>query len=238
MAEPEGPEQDDHDRHDGGMSGWGLAIIVILILIALGALGWIIYGRLRARRLGIPPPSLNPFANRSTSTFPSPRTGGAFGWLSDKVRSLRNSRYASGAGYESTTSGTRGRSRLDPDEAWDTRVGTEADVYGPGGYYEEQELGLHPAAATDAGRGRSRNRELDERYDEETGRKPRLDPFGDTAERSDMSLRGVSPRPVDMDTSYHGGGGGGGHQAKGSKSSGGSLDNSPTERRSMFTENM
>lgn len=37
---------------------------------------------------------------------------------------------------------------MGPDEAWDTRVGNEADAYGasggPGGYYEEQELGLAP----------------------------------------------------------------------------------------------
>ena len=35
---------------------------------------------------------------------------------------------------------------MDPDEAWDARVGAEADGYGPGGYYEEQELGLRPPA--------------------------------------------------------------------------------------------
>jgi hypothetical protein len=136
------------------------------------------------------------------------------------------------------------RGRLDPDEAWDARVGQEA-------YYEEQELGLHaPAANTtayggggyaqgaspyggyDAGfggqqeRGRSRERELDARYDEEMhgerrGRSP--NPFGDTAEPSNISLRGVSPRPIDTTVGQQG-------QRKDG--------DSPTERRSMFREDV
>ena len=45
---------------------------------------------------------------------------------------------------------------MDPDEAWDARVGAEADGYGSGGYYEEQELGLRPMApATAAAAGRN-----------------------------------------------------------------------------------
>lgn len=146
--------------------------------------------------------------------------------------------------------GPGARRGLDPDEAWDARVGAEADGYGPGGYYEEQELGLRPPpsgayagggygggtqALPDYGeeRGRSISRAnaphigggqkgLDERYDEEMAHE---DPFGDEAERSEM--RGVSPRPHEED---HGhakqGNGGAGH------------DGSPTERRSMFRENV
>lgn len=150
---------------------------------------------------------------------------------------------------------------MDPDGAWDTRVGDEADAYGQGGgYYEEQELGLHPPAAEAGGsyagggyggsrsqalpeygaeqveRGRSRSRDeeafigggqrgLDERYDEEMGRK---DPFGDGAERS--VLRGVDgPGPVELE------GGSGGLRVQKEK---GRHDDSPTERRSMFRENM
>ena len=89
-------------------------------------------------------------------------------------------------------------------------------------------------------RGRSRSRDegfigggqkgLDQRYDEEMGRqvKQAQNPFGDGAERSE--LRGVSPRPAELDGGSHlggkEGGGGGGH------------GDSPTERRSMFRENM
>ena len=131
---------------------------------------------------------------------------------------------------------------MDPDEAWDTRVGAEADGYGEVAY-EEQELGpyRHPEerhvlpeyGVEDAPRGRSRSRDptfigggqdgLDQRYDEEMGRGK--DPFGDhTAERSD--LRGVSPRPHVEGSKAHGKGGGDGQ------------GDSPTERRSMFHENV
>ena len=96
--------------------------------------------------------------------------------------------------------GSRRARGLDPDEAWDTRVGNEADAHGgsgPGGYYEEQELGLAPTPGPDdlyrrhdeAGmsaygegadiRGRSKSRDppdvvggqrgLDMRYDQEMG---------------------------------------------------------------------
>lgn len=140
---------------------------------------------------------------------------------------------------------------MDPDEAWDSRVGAEADGYGAGGYYEEQELGLRPPGGGPYGgsgyggqgqalpeygeereRGRSLSREgpyiggtqrgLDERYDQEMEN----DPFGDEAERSE--LRGVSPRPHED--------GGKGHGKQGS--GGGVQDDSPTERKSMFHENV
>lgn len=111
-----------------------------------------------------------------------------------------------------------------------------------GGYYEEHELGLHPPSeggaysgggyggeggGPDYGgeeitRGRSLSRDIDrniaQRYDQQTGRE---NPFGDQAERSD--LRGVSPRPIEDENHGH---------AK--KDSG----DSPTERRSIFHENM
>ncbi len=141
----------------------------------------------------------------------------------------------------------RGFGPLDPDEAWDARVGTEADAYGPGGYYEEQELGLHrpgglaptpgvaPAGYGEGARGRSLSREpepyiggsqagLDRRYDEEVGKgKQPANPFDDSAEPSNVSLRGVSPRPIDTSLK--------GHKSQDSA-------DSPTERRSMFRENM
>lgn len=151
--------------------------------------------------------------------------------------------------------GRRGFGPLDPDGAWDARVGDEADAAygggggGGGGYYEEQELGLHPIAtdthyggaalpaydaAEEVGRGRGRSRDqagfigggqrgLDERYEEAMGAD---NPFADGAESSE--LRGVSPRPVEME-------GGKGHRVVGSTGSGGS---GGEERKSMFHENM
>ena len=146
----------------------------------------------------------------------------------------------------------RGFGPLDPDDAWDARVGTEADAYGPGGYYEEQELGLHPGQASgivttpglaptgfgEGSRGRGLNRDpepyiggsqagLDRRYDEEMGKRPAANPFDDSVEQSNVSLRGVSPRPV-VETSS---------ASKGHSKGQDSFD-SPTERRSMFRENM
>ena len=138
--------------------------------------------------------------------------------------------------------------------AWDTRVGNEADA-GPGGYYEEQELGLaptpglenpyasqHEAAMPGYGegaRGRSKSRDppgvmggqqgLDTRYDQEMGRTSNQDsnPFSD--EHAAPSLRGVSPRPiVDPSAGQH----------RRDRGGTGSQDNSPTERRSMFRESL
>ncbi|KAF2453349.1 hypothetical protein BDY21DRAFT_374917 [Lineolata rhizophorae] len=276
-------DQDDSSDDSDGISGLAIFFIVLLILLILGSAGYLVYVRLRARRLGLPPPPLNPFSRSSSSganpgLFPAPAPGGVVGWFGDKLAALRNRRSARGA-YESAGlagsgggagayagGGARARGRqghaLDPDEAWDARVGG----VGQDAYYEEQELGLRGPAgaggaagaegyygAGDGGAygggaagggaqaqgpyGASPYAEaggrdsLDERYEEEVGR-GRLggqlrgqDPFGDAAERSDMSLRGVSPRP--LDTSVQGGGGAG---QKG--------DGSPTERRSMFRENM
>ncbi|KAI9660120.1 MAG: hypothetical protein M1821_001472 [Bathelium mastoideum] len=251
------------------MGGWGIFFIVIVVLLILAAIGWIIFTHLRARRLGLPPPSLNPFASRRTNTSgyapSSSRGDGLLGWAKSTYASLRNRRTAGGA-YEGTSlsattpssataarGGRRGFGPLDPDEAWDARVGAEADAYEPAGYHEdeEEELGLHSGGRHAGGTGylpstpgfgvggesearRGGSRELDERYEEEMmGTRGRgrggLDPFGDQAERSDMSLRGVSPRPIDTGVA------GGGHRSTKSLAS---QDESPEERRSMFRENM
>lgn len=223
----------------------GVVFLIVLILLLIGGFGgWVLWSRIKAKRLGLPPPSLNPFARSSSApNYPAPAPGGIRGWIDSQVRKFknRNNRYATGA-YEEPSSygGGRGRGaghRLDPDEAWDARVGNEA-------YYEEQELGLHappqgntaygapsPAFHPEPERGRSRTREYDDGLQVD-GRSAR-DPFGD--ENAASSLRGVSPRPLDhaQDTSY-GGAGAQGHKKKGSGGSG----DSPTERRSMFRENM
>jgi hypothetical protein len=218
------------------------------------------YTHYRARRLGLPPPSLNPFARnrRDNGTYraPAPAPGGIQGWIADKFSGLRNKRTAGGA-YESTgyggargsTSGRRGFGPLDPDEAWDARVDNEA-----GGYYEEQELGLQDpgqgpyggggygevgVAGIEEGRGRSRSRqrELNTRYDEEVhGGASHLNPFGEQAETSNMSMRSLSPRP-----DAEAGGkprGASSHKKSQSLATNGSADNSPTERRSMFHEDV
>jgi hypothetical protein len=241
---------------------WGAFFIIVAFLLVAGLAGWIIYTHLRARRLGLPQPTLssyNPFAGSARYGAPGPAPGGIVGWVNDKVRAFknRNNRSAGGAYEEPLSSNVRGRANnrgfgpLDPDEAWDTRVGTEADAYGPGGYYEEQELGLHRPeglglAATpgmalpgygDGARGRSLSREpkpyiggsqagLDRRYDEEMGKgKKPANPFDDSAEPSNLSLRGVSPHPIHTSNTALG------HKSQDSA-------DSPTERRSMFRENM
>lgn len=123
-----------------------------------------------------------------------------------------------------------------------------------GGYYEEQELGLQDPShgpyagggygdvgvgvgvgGIEEGRGRSRSRqrELDNRYDEEVhGGGGRLNPFGEGAEAS--SMRSVSPRPDAQP---------GKPRAPSHKRGQSSLattgsDDSPTERRSMFREDV
>ena len=181
--------------------------------------------------------------DRHADAYPAP--SGVVAWVKSKIQ---GSGSRSGA-YEQPI-GRGARRGLDPDEAWDARVGAEADGYEASGYYEEQELGLRPPASgayagggygggnqalPDYGeeRGRSISRAggphiaggqkgLDERYDEEMGHE---DPFGDEAERSE--LRGVSPRPHEE---------GKGHVNQ--VSGGGPHDDSPTERRSMFHENV
>ncbi|KAB2580053.1 hypothetical protein BFW01_g2486 [Lasiodiplodia theobromae] len=236
-------------------SGVGIFFGILILLLVIGGVAWVAYTRIRAKRLGLPPPPLNPFARGSRSSlggdsYPAPAPSGIVGWVNDKISALKNgrggrnnARYAAGA-YEEpgAARAARNRGTLDPDEAWDARVGNEAD-YGYG-YEEEQELGLRdPHAGTtpyggggyagsgmyaapphsaglSAGseRGRSRTRELDERYDEEMGHSRGAEnPFGDNAERS--NLRGVSPRPAD------------------SAARGGATGDSPSEsRRSMFRE--
>jgi len=256
------------------MSGWAIFLIVIFVLIAAAAVGWIFFTQLRARRLGLPAPPLLPFSrstNSRTNAYaaPSPAPGGVKDWVTSKFNALRNTRTAGGA-YESTGYGggsglrtdRRAFGALDPDEAWDARVGNEADYGGPGGYYEEQELGLQdpshgpyggggyggppvPMGAVhvggiEDGRGRSRDRQrvLDERYEEEVhggaaATHNQQDPFADQAERSDMSLRGVSPRPV-VDTHATRSSNHKAQQSLGAAST----ENSPTERRSMFREDV
>ena len=231
------------------MNGGIIFLIIFIFAVIFGFAGWTLYARIRAKRLGLPPPSLNPFARSSASSnYPAPAPGGIQGFFQTQVRKFKNRNNRSAAGAYEEPSGYAGRgrgsNRLDPDEAWDSHVGNEA-------YYEEQELGLHApqhqtpygapspgfAPHEEAPRGRSRTREYEDQGSALHAENARSNPFGD---ENASSLRGVSPRPLDyaIDTSYGGAsshrpGGGNAHRKTDS------ADSSPTEsRRSVFRENM
>lgn len=191
----------------------------------------------------LPPPPLKsyiPFLKSSSPSYggPAPAPGGIVGWINDRIRLLRNrnTRTAAGAyegssaynsgGYSGSSRGNhRGFDHLDPDDAWDARVGG----YNP--YEEERELGLAPPPASGhggqyhqqpGGDGYQMNLAVtpgvggpQQQYEEERRGRPRSrspepegppkgagNPFGDEAEPSNISLRGVSPRP--MDSSFAG----------------------------------
>ncbi|PSR92163.1 hypothetical protein BD289DRAFT_459777 [Coniella lustricola] len=262
----------------------GAIVITILVLAVVAAIGWVAYTRWRAQKLGLPPPSFTSFlpflkrdrhSSNSYGAASGSRSGGRGGaagignWFSDTFAKLKNSGNRSAAGaYEGGSGGgyaagggagrgRRGFGALDPDEAWDARVGSEADTFGPGGYYEEQELGLHGGGGGGLSQshgpygGGDHHQHLSyelggggggaETYpmnlaatpglynaghssaSADRGREhaPRSNPFDDdAAEPANISLRGVSPRPMD------GGQGGSGQKRA----------NSPTGRRSIFTE--
>jgi len=198
---------------------------------------------------------------RSSSSYqsqyggPQPRAGGIRGWISDRFRSNKNTRSAAGAYEQPSAAASRnGLGPLDPDEAWDARVGNEG--YGIGSYYpDDQELedrGHHygsggagvgaPAPYTgsgyhmnlagdgaDSSRGRSPNPRATGPSTLAAGPSAAHNPFDDdAAEPSNISLRGVSPRPIDTGKARAAGGGGGG-----------ATQDSPTsvaERRSVFRE--
>lgn len=126
-------------------------------------------------------------------------------------------------------------------------MGNEADAYGPSAYYEEQELSHRdpytgsgypmnlaatpraaPASFGDlslGGAGQQHQHHEEERRGRSRDRDgQQLNPFDDAAEPSNISMRGVSPRPV-IDTAGH-------TRAAGSSSE------SPTERKSVFRENV
>lgn len=234
------------------MNGWLVFAIILILVLSSSYFGWYFYARWNASRNGLPPPSMNPMVAFSSSSgaeasnYPGPAPTGIKGWINTQVRKFknRNNRYTTGSGYEDAgygnsrgVGGGRGAgSRLDPDEAWSSRVGDEA-------YYEEQELGLHEPASThqsanpfagEPARGRSRTRDS---YDEHLDAHGGKNPFGDD---NAASLRGVSPRPVmDADTGYHGAATATMPSAKPHRKNGSvdSHDDSPTEsRRSVFRE--
>jgi hypothetical protein len=214
----------------GHTSGWVIALVLIIIFGLIGGAAFFWYTRIyKPQHSG----------SAGDSAFPSPAPSGIAGWISSKIEALKNRRSRTGAGYEEAGySGARGAPRrgpLDPDEAWDSRVGNEADVYGPGGYYEEQELGLQqPTAYSGAGyaaappsAGFTPAPGLAPSNDRGRSKSPSRNPFGDDAAESlrDVSPRPVSPRPIDTGLT------------RAAKKKDGETDSS-SPRRSMFRENM
>ena len=248
---------------------WGLFFFLLLFLLVIAALGWVVYTQIRARRSGLPPPSLKsyiPFLGSSRSSsatnYPTPRSSGPIEWIKDQFGKMRSGRTARGAyeetggGLESGTgysSGGGRRGRGLEDDAWDTQVGNE-DAYGggPGGYYEEQELGLAPtpglhsepygggSSYMTAGSGgaptyeneRGRSKSRDPAGLQPQGGRQGENPFGDNHEAA--SLRDVSPRP---ETDARGTQGHSKGQSSLDSNRGGGGD-SPTSRKSMFREGL
>ncbi|OAA39850.1 acid phosphatase-like protein [Beauveria brongniartii RCEF 3172] len=204
----------------------GGIIITIVVLAVAAAVGWIVFTQYRARRLGLPTPSLSSYLpwNKRDNPYgpPQPAPGGVSGWFNDQVRKFknRNNRSAAGA-YEPSNrganpAGPRGAHRaLDPDEAWDTRVGNEADNYG---YYEEEltargggggggrrtSTEYHGGSSYNMNLAATPKREREEHdVDLERGRQPSRSPGGGPRGNNPFdddhaeSLRGVSPRPMD-----------------------------------------
>lgn len=222
----------------------GGIVIAIIVLLLAAAVGWVVFTQLRARRLGLPPPSLKSYLpwHKEESPYgpPRPAPGGVVGWFTDQIRKFknRNNRSAAGA-YEqplNTSRGRRGFGPLDPDEAWDTRVGHEADGYG---YYEEDAAGrgrdagnssynMNLAATPGLAGGRGLPGDDEEDRGRRASRSPASGPGGRNPFDDDAgsSLRGVSPRPIDTSV------------GKAKRGGGGSQDSSPTERRSVFRENV
>ena len=235
----------------------GYFFLLLLLLSIFGFVGRVLFIRYRATRQGLPPPSWRSyfwFVPTQNTNYPAARASNPLDWIKDQFAKLRSGRTARGAyeeagdtAYPGPSSGAR-RGRGLEDDAWDTRVGND-DPYeaGPGGYYEEQELGIAPTPGLRnepyAGasqdymnasrseydpdhRGRSKSREPPTA----TGNSGHLDPnpFGDQHESS--SLRSVSPRP-EVDTQGH-------KQQQASLDSDNVLNTSPVNRKSMFREGL
>ncbi|KAF8247095.1 hypothetical protein K440DRAFT_601492 [Wilcoxina mikolae CBS 423.85] len=145
-----------------GLSAGAIAAIVIAVVIIVGLAAWIIHTLLRARKLGLPPPTWRtfvPFVNKGKGSYEPtrPRTGGLFGFLKP----------ARGGYTGAQTRADRTRGAFD-DQAWDARMEGEDELEyrgAPQGVKDtvtgvlprgrEQDLG----AGMEQERGRSRSRE-------------------------------------------------------------------------------
>ena len=247
------------------MDFWYIILMALLLFVILFVI-YMIWLNITARRQGLPF-VFNPFTNISSGrrfSSTTQRSGGLVGWVNNKIREWRYNRNRSAAGayegqslgsFNSGRQGARGRG-LDPDDAWDARVGAEADA----GYYEEDvDLGKDTSYKSpgdlESGRGRQMSREhegpmsggtqagLDHRYRQEMGvptppkdgEQSSQNPFDDSnAHRSDpfddANAAGASPLPPPP-----GEGSTKGHK-KGQESLG--LGLSKEDRRSSFKEDM
>ncbi|KAF2663852.1 hypothetical protein BT63DRAFT_430106 [Microthyrium microscopicum] len=201
------------EPHSSGLSGLWIAIIVAAVLGLTLAAGLFFFRRRAAQR-------------RAFGSAPGPSLDGARAGLSSLWYKMRNPRERSqGAGFEGISAGRAGNTRgagraLDPDEAWDSRVGGEADMfYGDTELHSTAYHGGSEYAGTSRGGMPVENPFGDEHA--QAGQTRGLNPFGD--EHAEAGMRPVSPRPV-IDTSVAGGSGPGIHA-------------SPT-RRSLFKEEM
>jgi hypothetical protein len=161
--------------HHSGISGWAIFLIIAGVIIALILVGSFLVQMRNSREFGTPGP-----------------IDTAKSWLRKATYKIRNPRARStSAGFEGISAGprsaTRNRNVLDPDEAWDSRVGTEYQ-----GYVDETELQSHGlrdgryeefSAPGDGAEGK---------HPASRGRMPAENPFSDDAA---ASLRSVSPRP-------------------------------------------
>lgn len=220
------------------MNALAVVLIVILILVVAGVIAWVLL------KGGLP------FFKSSSSPYgaPQPARGGIVGWVNDRLRALknRNTRTAAGA-YESSGAGgpppgRRGFGPLDPDEAWDARVDNEDQELGLTSHHGDTSYGgsgdgsypmnlattLGDASAEfrdeEHARGRTRSRSPGLA----PGRTTSKNPFDDDADPSNLSMRAVSPRPIDT---------AGPAAAPSTGGKAGQKDpDSPTERRSIFRE--
>jgi len=185
------PTQKPQD-HGGGFPSFLIAIIVIGAIAGLAFLAFVLFRRRAAH-------------SRTFGSAPAgPSLDGAKKGLSALWYKVKNPRArSSSAGFEGISAGpraanARGRA-LDPDEAWDTRMGREAD-----GYYDETELqsGYKGAGGyTAPTEYTTAKMPLENPFGDEhaaTAPKPGENPFGD--EHGVVpSLRSISPRP-EIDT--------------------------------------
>lgn len=201
------------------MKGAGVFFLILfIILLIYGAwVGWRIYNARKHGERLVGWQSYVPFMKppSSSTNYPTPRSAGPLEWIKDKIDSFRNKRSQTG-GYEDSRlegqyqglSNPRGRGRAVEDDAWDSRVGAHEDPYGPGpgGYHEEQELGLSTPVVGHArndsgpyGGGDYMTQSTGYGGGVERGRDRGLtaDPFSDAHQAP--SLRSVSPRP-EIDT--------------------------------------
>jgi len=198
------PTKEPEKHSGGGLPGFVIFLIILAVVAALAFGAFFLYRRHRSSR-GLP----------TTSPLDS-----AKGWFGKATYKIRNPRARSAnAGFEGISAGRAGatnrRNVLDPDEAWDSRVGNETEYHGGSGYYEDTELQPRGGTLNDGRYEEAMGGQREHR----TGRAVGENPFSD--EHAAPSLRSISPRP----------------HVEGAAGPAKSGQHSPT-RRSLFKEEM